>query len=142
MLDRVRVVAMGGIVGLRTGRQAHDAALVAALAAGESQAVAAAQAGVSVRTLRRRLNDPSFVAQLDALGRHVRRRVADELAGGALEAVQTLRALLGRDYEPVVQLRAADALLTHSTRVAELELEHLIDGFETRLRDAEQRMVT
>ncbi len=93
------------------GRRNADAQLVAALAAGKTVEEAAARAGVSVRTVFRRLQEPAFQdAVTEARDDLVERAVADATAAMG-EAVQTLRALLDPKHAATARLGAARALL-------------------------------
>lgn len=84
--------------------------LVAALAAGQTYQAAAEQAGVSERTVRRRMDEPAFRQQVDAAKAEMLAQTTARLTSAALEAVDTLRALLGSDMD-FARLAAARALL-------------------------------
>ena len=111
-------------------RHDADAVLAQQMAAGRTLKDAAKAAGVSVRTARRRASDKRFM-------RRVRRARAEllEEAGGRLvaslnAAVLTLSQLLISDDENV-RLRAADKMIAHATRVAELvDLENRVAELE------------
>ena len=61
----------------RTGpREARDVVLITALASGATQANAGRAAGMSDRTVRRRLADPEFAARVAAEGKQVASRAA------------------------------------------------------------------
>jgi hypothetical protein len=121
-------------VAARTGQQRGDAALVAALAAGATERAAAAQAGMSERSARRRMADPAFralvhQAQTDVLGQAVA-----TLTGASVKAASTLLGLLDASAPPTVRLGAARAILEFTGRLRE---EHLI---EARLSAVEQAL--
>ena len=81
-------------------RRPVDEVLVAALAAGATHAAAANAAGVSERTVRRRLNDPTFHASVIAERDALVRRVATKLTGLSATTVETLEKLLGDGVPP------------------------------------------
>lgn len=117
-------------------RRRGDEVLLAALAAGHSHPEAGKLAGLSERTVRRRLADPLFRAELDAMKREVVQRTAASLADASTEAVGTLRLLLA-SREEWVQLRAAVSLLDVTIRYREtLELSERLAALEERTREA------
>ncbi len=91
-----------------------DDIIAAALAAGRTYREAGEAAGVSERTVRRRLQEPRFAAQVKQEQAMLVKRVADGLAGSALAAVETLQSLLLPASPPVVRCRAAQAILSSS----------------------------
>src|SRR5262249_9579814 len=104
-----------------------------ALAAGASIRRAASAAGLSTQTVQRRLADPAFRKELDA----VRRRLVDQaigrLAATLTAASATLRQLLKAQSEPV-RLGAARAVLELHTRLKEAgELEARVAELEAML---------
>ena len=131
-------------------RSGADSALLAALASGQSTASAASQAGVSERTIYRRLNDPDFRVQLDQVRAQMVERAAALLATASARAAVTLSRLLDADSDPV-RLAAARAILEMSFRerahagervLSEriTELEAALDGPTWRsARSIEQR---
>jgi hypothetical protein len=110
-----------------------DVVLAGALCAGATQREAASLAGVSVRTVRRRLREPGFSALLQALADEAQRRVALAVGDGALEAAATLRAMLGADTPPGVRLRAAQTLLAVHHRLREQRLEERLVALEASI---------
>jgi hypothetical protein len=96
--------------GSRTGRKKADDALVFALSAGASAAGAARHAGVSERTVYRRLADPAFRARVDAARSEMVQQVVGRLAAVGTIASQTLQELLGSESE-AIRLGAARAAL-------------------------------
>lgn len=84
--------------------------LLAALSGGATQAEAAERAGVSERTVRRRLEDPAFGEQLDHAQSELVLQTLSRLTAGAVDAADTLRALLGSEHE-MVRLSAARSIL-------------------------------
>jgi hypothetical protein len=90
---------------------AVDGVLVAALAAGATQAQAAEMAGMSERTVRRRLEQPNFAARVVEQRSGLVTQTAARLAGLASSAVDALLDLLAADVAPTVRLRAALGVL-------------------------------
>jgi hypothetical protein len=119
-------------------------ALALALAAGDSIADAAAKAGMSERTARRRLADPSLRQHIEKLRAAMIERALGRMADSMTEAADVLRALLQAKTESV-RLGAARSLLDLGTkvrdavdmeaRVAELERDRDLE----RERDASTR---
>src|SRR5215471_8371636 len=94
----------------RRGRHAADPILAAALATGATQQEAARSAGVSVRTVTRRLNERDFQAQVDEVRARSLEGIGTDLAHGAAQAVGTLVELLNADNPASVRVAAARAL--------------------------------
>jgi hypothetical protein len=121
--------------GTGAGRSVADAALVAALVGGATLDEAADAANVSRRTVARRLRDPAFRGELEALRREALARAADRLAGLATAALETLEELLGDRYPPTTRLGAARAVLHEASRFHEAaELAQRIEAIEQALR--------
>jgi hypothetical protein len=98
---------------------AKQAAAVAALLEGQTQAGAARAAGVAKKTIQRWMGDPAFVAELRA-GGDVALRTASARLDGLTESAVT--ALLTVRHEPTspgaaVQLRAAIAIMEQAVRI-------------------------
>jgi hypothetical protein len=93
-------------------RQNIDELLIHYLALGKTFQEAAKLVGCGERTVRRRWADPAFRQAV----RRVRQELLDAIRGDARKAallsIATLEALLTSD-EPMIRLRAADAILTH-----------------------------
>lgn len=100
------------------GQKPGDLVLAVSLASGQTREQAAATAGVSPRTVTRRLADPEFCRLVDDLRGATIRAVADRLTAAALAAVNTLTRLLQARGEPV-QLGAAKALIELAARTTE-----------------------
>lgn len=91
-------------------RLGTDDLLAEALAVGLSHQAAGEQAGLSAKTVQRRLLNPEFVALRDAR-RHVHVQAAcGRLVGMADTAIDVLLAALA-DPDPSVRLRAVDLVL-------------------------------
>ena len=102
------------------GRRGEEL-LLSALATGGPVEQAAAAAGLSVRTVYRRLNEPSFRSRLTAARDELIVSALGELAAVAAEAVATLQRLLSSPDERV-QLGAARTLLDQTLRLREAVL--------------------
>lgn len=100
------------------GKSNADSVLIAAMAAGATFEGAAAQAGVSARTVSRRMEQPAFKAKVDEARADLITRAVGVLADSSSEAAQTLRALLASD-RPTVRLSAARAILEMAVKVRE-----------------------
>jgi HEAT repeat protein len=107
--------------------------LAAALAAGRSNRAAAAEAGVSERTVGARMADPAFRRLVAELRSRMVDRAVGRLSDGMVEAADGLRALLTA-RSPAIRLAAARALLELAGKVrAEVELEERVADLERLL---------
>lgn len=88
----------------------REAAIIA-LARGATTDQAAAEAGVTSRTVRRWLADPAVSAEVRRLRADLLNQVVGALSDAAVDAVHTLRDALGADSENV-RVRAAQTILT------------------------------
>jgi hypothetical protein len=93
------------------GRHNADEVLALALAGGATAEAAGQQAGVSLRTVRRRLAEPAFCKRLQQVREDMGQRTVGAVAAAATEAVQTLLELQKPPNPPSVRLGAARALL-------------------------------
>jgi hypothetical protein len=102
------------------GRKNADSALIGALAAGGTAEYAARQAGVSERTVYRRLGEPDFRRRVDEARAEMIGRAVGTLALASQGAVATL-VDLQKSGPPSVRLGAARAILELGTRLRETE---------------------
>jgi ParB-like chromosome segregation protein Spo0J len=108
-----------------------DHQLLTALACGATQETAARQAGVSVSTARRRLADPEFCRELQALVGEMVQRTARALTAAGAEAVRGLLSLLKETTPPAVRLGAIRAVLELGVKLRETaDLEARIAALE------------
>jgi hypothetical protein len=118
-------------------RKSADAVLIAALAGGKPVAEAAKLAGVSERTVYRRLGDALWRRRVAAARTEMLARAVGVLAEGTTAAAATLRLLLRSD-SPSVQLAAARAILDQTTRGIELlDLADRVTALEEQAAMAE-----
>jgi hypothetical protein len=107
--------------------------LLMALACGATVPQAAAKAGVSERTVYRRLARPAFREKLDKLRADMVQRTSAMLTAAAMEAVKTLVELQNPAQPPGVRLRAACAILELGMKLrSDNELEARIRALEER----------
>lgn len=112
-------------------------AMVLALAAGRTIADAADLAGIAVKTVQRRLADPSIRRMISAARAEMVQRAMGSLSDTLAEAVCTLRKLLKAKGD-MVKLSAARALLEYSLRFREsIDLEERLTQIEARFADKE-----
>jgi hypothetical protein len=112
----------------------RDDALVLALACGATVEAAARQAGVSDRTVYRRLADPAFQKRVKDARTDLVRRSAGLLSAASGEAVRTLLALMKDAAPPATRLGAAKAVLEIGMRLRELaELEAEVRALEEKV---------
>ena len=119
-------------------RSRADALLLSELAAGSTIADAAQRAGVSPATVRRRLADPTFRAQLARAQSELVERATAALTSASTEAVETLRELL-RDGPPSTRLQAARAILDAAPKWRDTaDIEQRLAAIEASLREADR----
>lgn len=120
-----------------SGRSAaRDGVLVAALASGETQAEAARMAGMSERTVRRRLSQAAFADRVAAERRDVATRTAARITAlASSDAVAVLHELMvNGEVPPSVRLRAALGALSVAPAWRDQgELEATVSALEARL---------
>ena len=115
-------------------RHRADAALVAAIASGATVADAASLAGVSERTVRRRLSNPAFCGELSRARSAMLESTIGILADASTEAARTLRGLLAANVAPNVRLRAAMAVIDLTRELTEeRDLEERVTRLELAL---------
>jgi hypothetical protein len=103
-----------------------------ALASGMSVEESACKAGVSTRTLFRRLEERSYRRRISELRAEMIDRALGQLTAATIDATATLRALLQSDSQ-AARLGAARAILEHVGRLRDsIELEHRIAALEGR----------
>jgi transposase len=100
-------------------RKQIETVLVEALGKGATVAQAAEQAGVSERTVYRRLERPDFQAQIDALQDEMIQRAAAVLTAAAVESIRSLVALQDPATAPTVRRHAARDILEIGMRLRE-----------------------
>jgi transcriptional regulator with XRE-family HTH domain len=118
--------------------QQGDELLLAALVKGLTQQQAAAAAGVSPRTVARRLMDPQFASQL----REARAAIADaclgRLADAAGDAVEALRAVMINSKSDNTKTTAARAVLELFIKARQLQdVEARVAELESQLRGSQ-----
>ncbi len=112
------------------GRRRGDAALLLALAAGQTVRDAARSAGIGERTATRRVADPDFRRRVTELRADMVGRALGRMADGMTDAADTLRALLNAEGESV-RLGAARSMLELSVKLREsVELEERLSALE------------
>jgi len=113
----------------------RDDALALSLACGATVEAAARSAGVSERTVYRRLREPDFQKRIKEARTDLVRRSAGLLSAASGEAVRTLLALMKESAPPSVRLGAARAVLELGIKVRELaELEAEVRALELEVK--------
>jgi hypothetical protein len=111
-----------------------DAELVLALACGASHENAAQKAGVSRRTVYRRLSDPAFRAQVTELRAEMLRRMAGMFTAAGMAAVKTLTTLQDSATSESVRLGAARAVIDLGCKIREnVEVTERLEALEGKL---------
>jgi hypothetical protein len=119
-------------------RKNADAALITALASGATVARAAEQAGVSERTVWRRLQADDFRARLDMARQQSIQMAVDYLGKASSAAALTLADLLAATHPPSARLGAARAILELGVKLRESqELEERLAALEAALAEQE-----
>ncbi len=103
------------------GKRNCDEALILALAGGADVAGAARKAGVSERTVRRRLEGADFRARVDGVRSELVRQAVGKLAEAGGLASSNLRALEDSAKSEAVRLGACRAVLEFMFRGHELD---------------------
>jgi len=119
----------------RITNKKRDEALVRAFVCGATVETAARRAGVSERTVYRRLADPAFQAELKEAGLELLQRTAALLSGAGIGSIKTLVDLQAdAAVNPSVRRHAARDVLDLSLRYRDRA------DYEPRLAAAEQRL--
>lgn len=117
--------------GNMAGKRANvDSLLIVGLAAGRPLADVAAEAGVSARTVQRRMVKPEFQRKVSDLRGQMMKDLSGRLSQISGKAMERLQSLLEADSENV-RLGAARSILDQTLRVREA-----VD-FEGRLKEVE-----
>ena len=121
-----------------SNRKRVETVLVTALANGATVTSAAVQAGVSERTVYRRLQDPAFEALIQAMQDETLQRAGALLTAATLTAVQSLVALQAENMPPSVRRAAAHDSLDNTLRIrATIDIEKRLLVLETGVTDAD-----
>jgi hypothetical protein len=116
------------------GSDLADAPLVIALAAGRSRRDAAESAGVSERTVYRRLEDPGFRARVHAERDELIRSAVGRLCDASVDAVETLRGVASDSAAPTnSRVAAARAILEFALKLRDQELADRVSALEAML---------
>jgi hypothetical protein len=111
-----------------------DSGLILALACGASAESAAQKTGLSIRTVYRRLADPSLRQQVDEMRAELTRRVMGMLTAAAIGAVKTMTTLQESATSESVRLGAARAILEQGCKLREfVELSEKLALLERRI---------
>ena len=123
----------------KQSKKAQDVLLLA-LACGASVDAAASQAGLSPRTVYRRLATPGFRSQLSGLRADLVQRATGMLSAATLEAVKTLIALQEATTPAAVRLGAARTIIELGLRMREEgELSERLAALEATLAPQQQQ---
>lgn len=118
------------------GTETAEYQLVLSLASGVSMQDAAERAGVSKRTVYRRLEDPDFRRQVSKARSDLYSQAAGMLAANSVEAVTTLQNLANDATSENVRLSAAKTMLELGSKLREAaELDERLTELESRLDD-------
>jgi hypothetical protein len=120
----------------RARRIKANSSLLIALACGASVKNAAQKAGMSERTVYRRLADPAFQKQLESFHTETMQRAAAMLTSLSAGAINTLGALLDPSIPSTVRHKSACSILQLGDEQREkLELELRLATLEQRLAE-------
>jgi hypothetical protein len=115
-------------------RRKDDAALLLALACGATPENAAQKTGFGLRTVYRRLAEPGFRAQVDAVRAELVRRVAGMLTAAGIGSIKTFTTLQESAVSESVRLGAARAIIELGCKVREAaELTERLAAVEVQL---------
>src|SRR5262245_23287575 len=101
-------------------RKGSDEKLLLALACGATVEAATRQAGLSVRSVYRRLDDAAFQRRLRGLRAQMLERAGGMLTAAALESAKALLELQKPGVQDAVRLGAARAVLELGIKIREL----------------------
>lgn len=114
-------------------------AVILALAQGRSTDEAGRAGGVTGRTVRRWLEDPSFAARVSEVRVQILDRTVGALVDASLDAVATLREMAVNAQSEAVRVRASTAILNALVVVREsVDLEQRLAALEAAGKDGEQ----
>lgn len=120
----------------------QDEVILVGLAAGMTHAAVAAVAGVSTKTVQRRVGDEAFAAEVSRRRGEQVERVTGRLTELSVRAVDTLDVALD-DESPTIRIRAADMTLNWLVRLRrEADLERRIAEIEHELATAPEGLVS
>ena len=108
--------------GVTPGLSARDERIALAIATGRSQAEAARLTGAGVRTVYDVIRRPPVAARIAEVRRELMAETMSSLVGLGSEAVAVMADLMrdnSGDVAPAVRLWAAQAVLSHTLRIAE-----------------------
>ena len=112
-------------------------ALLLALAAGMSVRDAAAAAGVSESTVYRRMRDPQYRQEVQAVRGEMMSQALGAMADGMAEAAGVLRGLLRSNNEGI-KLSAARSMLDLGVKIqSAVEIEQRLTAIEARIHGQE-----
>jgi hypothetical protein len=115
-------------------RNHDDELIVAALAAGMAYGEAAAAAGTSERTVRRRMSDPSFATEVSRRRGEQVSVLAGRLLGASHEAIEVLRGCMDAESD-AIRLRAAQMVLSLGTQLRHSqEFEERLSALEANVQ--------
>jgi predicted DNA-binding protein (UPF0251 family) len=116
---------------MATEKANADDALLLALACGATAEAAAAKAGVSRRTVFRRLGDDDFRRRLRGARQEMVERASGMLTAASMEAVKTLLSLMDGQAPHASRLGAAKSILELGVRLRDLtEIEQRLAALE------------
>jgi hypothetical protein len=108
--------------------------LLLAIACGATAETAARNAGVSERTVHRRLADPAFQRRLQVVRADIVQRMSGTATAAGLEALKTLLALQKEGVPPTVRRAAARDLLEMGFKLrAHADFAQRLQALEERL---------
>jgi hypothetical protein len=124
------------------GKQHADHQVLLALAGGATVEGAARKAGVSEKTVYRRLERPEFRQQLQALRADMVQRTAGALTAAATKSLRTLLELQKATHPAAVRLGAARSILELGLKFRETaELAERLAAVEAQLAATPQEPV-
>jgi hypothetical protein len=118
----------------RGRRKKADTGLIVSLACGTSVETAAQKAGMSVRTVYRRLADPEFQAQVKEVRTDMLRRAAAMLTAAGMAAIKTFTTLQESAQSESVRLGAARSIIELGCKLREMvEITERLAQLEARM---------
>ena len=117
-----------------------DEVVVSALFATGNNKEAAELAGISQKTLYRRLAQPEFREKIRAARLETLENVTTEIQRHTTSAIRVIAGVMEDEkVNPAIRLQAADAILRHTVKLVDLvDLSARLEAMESQIRDMDK----
>lgn len=112
----------------------NEEKLIAALLKHNTQRAAAAELGITERTVRRYMTDPAFMEKLNEQKRRILEKATDEIHAALTPSIKVLRDIVENKKAPkTAQVQAARTILEYSVKLGEYtDLDARITALEAQ----------